>query len=408
MQNALPMLKQHADWVHARRARRRRGRADRSHAGYRSARARAAAVALGHRRSASATTAARAALHAVRPAHAGVRHLGQRQVDAGDRPARAASARRATSICLIDPEGDYETSDDAIVVGDERARPRRRGDRRSADARRQERGREPARRPARAASARSSSRCSRACSSAACAAGGRTGSWSTKRTTCCRKARSTLQRCARSAADRPAVHHRASRSHRDAHSARDRLAARASAMRRRGAVRAFARAAGVPGAARRQRAAAAGRRAVLVADEPRESMRLRTTLPRAERHRHRRKYAAGSLGDDKSFYFRGPREALNLRAHNLALFLQIADGVDDETWLHHLRQHDYSSWLRERDQGPRARRRRWPRSRASSKPTPATPASRSARRSNRPTRCPPEPAPRPHAAGHDGSAAQMR
>src|SRR5207253_10359260 len=39
---------------------------------------------------------------------------------------------------------------------------------------------------------------------------------------------------------------------------------------------------------------------------------------------------------------------LNLRAQNLILFLQIADGVDDETWTYHLRQGDYSRWLRER------------------------------------------------------------
>jgi hypothetical protein len=38
---------------------------------------------------------------------------------------------------------------------------------------------------------------------------------------------------------------------------------------------------------------------------------------------------------------------LNLRAQNLILFMQIADGVDDATWLHHLRQGDYSRWFRE-------------------------------------------------------------
>jgi hypothetical protein len=69
--------------------------------------------------------------------------------------------------------------------------------------------------------------------------------------------------------------------------------------------------------------------------------------PSGERRRHRRKYAEGKLGEDKSFYFRGPREALNLRAQNLAMFVQIADGVDDDTWRHHLVQHDYSRWLRE-------------------------------------------------------------
>ena len=69
--------------------------------------------------------------------------------------------------------------------------------------------------------------------------------------------------------------------------------------------------------------------------------------PRAERQRHVRKYAEGELGPDRSFYFRGPAERLNLRAQNLTLFLQMADGVDDETWMHHLRHGDYSRWFRD-------------------------------------------------------------
>jgi hypothetical protein len=66
----------------------------------------------------------------------------------------------------------------------------------------------------------------------------------------------------------------------------------------------------------------------------------------AERRRHRRKYAEGELSPERSFYFRGPHSTLNLRAQNLILFMQIADGVDDDTWSHHLRQGDYSKWLR--------------------------------------------------------------
>lgn len=27
------------------------------------------------------------------------------------------------------------------------------------------------------------------------------------------------------------------------------------------------------------------------------------------------------------------------------MFSQLADGVDDQTWLYHLQQHDYSNWL---------------------------------------------------------------
>ena len=69
--------------------------------------------------------------------------------------------------------------------------------------------------------------------------------------------------------------------------------------------------------------------------------------PKQEHQRHTRKYAEGELGEDKSFYFRGPNGALNLRAHNLMIFLQMADGVDDATWLHHLHRGDYSRWFRD-------------------------------------------------------------
>jgi hydroxymethylpyrimidine pyrophosphatase-like HAD family hydrolase len=36
-----------------------------------------------------------------------------------------------------------------------------------------------------------------------------------------------------------------------------------------------------------------------------------------------------------------------LEVQNLALFVQIADGLDDETWLYHLRVGDYSAWFRD-------------------------------------------------------------
>lgn len=68
--------------------------------------------------------------------------------------------------------------------------------------------------------------------------------------------------------------------------------------------------------------------------------------PKAEMARHKAKYSEGSLGEDRSFYFRGPRNKLNLMAQNLVLFLQIGDGVDDETWMYHLREGDYSHWIR--------------------------------------------------------------
>ena len=69
------------------------------------------------------------------------------------------------------------------------------------------------------------------------------------------------------------------------------------------------------------------------------------TVSRMERRRHRRKYAEGELPPERSFYFRGPEGKLNLRAQNLIMFRQLADGVDDDTWLHHLRNGDYSHWV---------------------------------------------------------------
>ncbi len=74
--------------------------------------------------------------------------------------------------------------------------------------------------------------------------------------------------------------------------------------------------------------------------------RFRSEPPKGERQRHHRKYAEGELGPELSFYFRGPGAKLNLRAQNLHVFIQMADGVDDETWLHHLRGGDYSRWFR--------------------------------------------------------------
>ncbi|MGB2666028.1 MAG: HAD family hydrolase [Candidatus Acidiferrum sp.] len=66
-----------------------------------------------------------------------------------------------------------------------------------------------------------------------------------------------------------------------------------------------------------------------------------------QRRRHQRKYASGELGEDKSFYFRGAEGKLNLRAQNMNLFAQLAEGVDEETWSFHLSHGDYSRWLRD-------------------------------------------------------------
>ncbi|MER9296506.1 HAD-IIB family hydrolase [Mesorhizobium sp. M0621] len=69
--------------------------------------------------------------------------------------------------------------------------------------------------------------------------------------------------------------------------------------------------------------------------------------PRQSLKRHSRKYAEGQLDEAGSFYFHGPDDAMNLRAHNLMIFVQMAEGIDDKTWEFHLRAGDYSKWFRQ-------------------------------------------------------------
>ena len=71
-------------------------------------------------------------------------------------------------------------------------------------------------------------------------------------------------------------------------------------------------------------------------------------IPARARQRHRRhvrKYAQGMLVPERSFWFRGPKGELNLRAHNLVLFVELAQGVDDVTWTFHLERGDYARWF---------------------------------------------------------------
>ncbi|MCE9605373.1 MAG: HAD-IIB family hydrolase [Planctomycetia bacterium] len=78
-----------------------------------------------------------------------------------------------------------------------------------------------------------------------------------------------------------------------------------------------------------------------------ETAFVRPARSKSERRRHIRKYAEGELPPERSFYFRGPTKALNLRAQNLILFMQTADGVDDATWKFHLDRGDVARWFAE-------------------------------------------------------------
>lgn len=75
-------------------------------------------------------------------------------------------------------------------------------------------------------------------------------------------------------------------------------------------------------------------------------VKLSIELAQTDRQRHRRKYAEGDIRE-KSFFFRGPEKKLNLRAQNLEVFLQLAEGIDDETWDFHLKEGDYSRWIQQ-------------------------------------------------------------
>src|SRR5262249_23286140 len=77
-------------------------------------------------------------------------------------------------------------------------------------------------------------------------------------------------------------------------------------------------------------------------------VRVRVPPSRMEHRRHTRKYAEGELPPEQSFFFRGAEGKLNLRAQNLILFMQLADGVDDDTWIYHLRRGDYAEWFRDK------------------------------------------------------------
>jgi hydroxymethylpyrimidine pyrophosphatase-like HAD family hydrolase len=80
-------------------------------------------------------------------------------------------------------------------------------------------------------------------------------------------------------------------------------------------------------------------------EEGNKPVLIKTGMPVHVQQRHKKKYATGDM-DYNSFYFRGPEGRLNLKAYNLMIFTQMASGVDDESWLYHLQRKDYSNWLR--------------------------------------------------------------
>lgn len=80
--------------------------------------------------------------------------------------------------------------------------------------------------------------------------------------------------------------------------------------------------------------------------EPTAPIHMRIAVSPVEHQRHMRKYAAGDVGTQRSFYFTGPENRFKIKCQNLFLFLQISDGLDDRTWDFHLKRGDYSNWFR--------------------------------------------------------------
>jgi hydroxymethylpyrimidine pyrophosphatase-like HAD family hydrolase len=74
---------------------------------------------------------------------------------------------------------------------------------------------------------------------------------------------------------------------------------------------------------------------------------FRMLPPHGEHQRHRHQYFDGEMDLQNRFYFRGPEGTLNLAAQNLRMFMQLAEGVDDQTWLYHLKRGDYAPWFRD-------------------------------------------------------------
>ena len=81
-------------------------------------------------------------------------------------------------------------------------------------------------------------------------------------------------------------------------------------------------------------------------DNAQPPFKARYQLPHQLSQRHKKKYAAGDMGDN-SFVFTGGDGRLHLVANNLMLFAHIAEGIDPDTWSWHLRRQDYTKWFRD-------------------------------------------------------------
>ena len=77
--------------------------------------------------------------------------------------------------------------------------------------------------------------------------------------------------------------------------------------------------------------------------DDREIMILDAVRPQQQHHRHCGKYVAGNVGPWHAFYF----PALDRRAVNLTDFLTLSSQLEDSVLRQHLAAHDFSHWFRQ-------------------------------------------------------------
>jgi hydroxymethylpyrimidine pyrophosphatase-like HAD family hydrolase len=111
------------------------------------------------------------------------------------------------------------------------------------------------------------------------------------------------------------------------------------------ALHGFARALRIDPPEVKEEPSGSGQALIWFRNQSRTAVLAKMQPAKGERRRHRRQYAEGELSPEHSFYFRGPEGKLNLKAQNLVTFLQLSEGVDDDTWNYHLRRSDYSKWF---------------------------------------------------------------
>lgn len=78
---------------------------------------------------------------------------------------------------------------------------------------------------------------------------------------------------------------------------------------------------------------------------PHGPRRLRIEGPRHHHERHKGKYAVGDVGEAHSFFFGWSPNGLVNRARNLAEFLSKADHLPEAIWLRHLHAGDFAAWF---------------------------------------------------------------